>query len=89
MSEPTRLTEDEYEAQYRPLDNEDDVLTWEFDQIQDIPPNRVWTVVEGDDEGFLYVQNGLHRVNVFGYHVTEVPWPDGAEIEVTYDLREQ
>lgn len=36
-------------------------------------PGKVWTLTEGDS-GRLYVTDGWHYVNRFGYFVTEVPF---------------
>jgi hypothetical protein len=45
----------------------------------DIEPDRVWTLVDGD-EG-TYIINGYHLVNRISYFITEVPYlGDGIEI---------
>jgi len=45
----------------------------------DIEPDRVWTLVDGD-EG-TYIVNGYHLVNRISYFITEVPYlGDGVEI---------
>lgn len=40
--------------------------------VADIEPDRVWTLVEGDDG--LYIVNGYHLVNRLNYFITEVPF---------------
>ncbi len=37
------------------------------------PANRVWSIVESDDE-VLYAAAGAHVINVIGYIVTAYPW---------------
>jgi hypothetical protein len=45
----------------------------------DIEPDRVWTLVDGD-EG-TWIVNGYHLVNRISYFITEVPYlGDGIEI---------
>lgn len=41
--------------------------------------HTVWTVVDsGDgDDGNLYIEPGLHFVNVVGFQVTKEKWKDG------------
>lgn len=91
-----RITEDEFFETYRPIKNSHEPDT-SFDgcmfetygveldfvvDVNDTAPNTVWTVLDIDGE--LIITNGAHFVNRFGYLITEVPWPEGAEIEV-YD----
>ena len=40
--------------------------------IANSEPNRVWTLVEGDD-GNLYITSGYHLVNRLNYFVTKNP----------------
>ena len=44
-------------------------------------PDRVWTLVDGDDGG-LYLVNGLHFVNRIGYLVARVPLARGVSVVV-------
>jgi hypothetical protein len=38
----------------------------EFDYVKRFAPDRVWTIIDGDD-GDLYIVSGLHYVNRVGY----------------------
>ncbi len=40
--------------------------------------NRVWTIVEGDDDTLFYCA-GFHYVNRYGFIVCEVEYEDGQE----------
>ncbi len=42
--------------------------------------NRVWTIIEGDDDGKLYYEAGFHYVNRLGFLVTEKEWETGDEL---------
>ena len=77
-----------WETKYQPIKNqfsqqqegefvEDKFETYgeELDYVLSIAnsdPDRVWTLVEGDD-GNLYVTNGYHLVNRLNYFITKVP----------------
>ena len=67
------LTEDQFDEQYKSLDGPDGSMIWEHDDVKDIPLNRVWTVVDGD-EGQQCAMPGKHIVNKVGYLVTERPY---------------
>ena len=45
----------------------------------DLEPNRVWTLVDGDDG--TYIVNGYHLVNRIHYFITEIPF-EGEFLEV-------
>lgn len=46
----------------------------------DLEPDRVWTLVDGDDG--TYIINGYHLVNRISYFITEVPFTgDFLEVE--------
>jgi len=47
--------------------------------IADLEPNRVWTLVDGEDG--IYVTNGYHLVNRIGYLITAIPF-EGEFLEV-------
>lgn len=54
----------------------------------DLEPDRVWTLVDGDDG--TYIVNGYHLVNRISYFITEVPFT-GDFLEVLdqeYDMEE-
>lgn len=73
------LTEAEFDKEFMPHG-----AIYEWEQIKDVPVNRVWTVVEGDDG--LGIINGIHYVNRLGYDITEVPWVNGIDVIVECDM---
>lgn len=52
----------------------------------DLEPDRVWTLVDGDDG--TYIVNGYHLVNRIAYFITEVPNTSG-DIEILDSLYEE
>jgi hypothetical protein len=91
------LTEDEFDARYPLVPNHiNPTAGWvvgegrgclfetygkEFDYVRRFDPNRVWTLIDGDD-GEMYVVNGLHLVNRVGYLLSRDPVTDGTCIQV-------
>lgn len=53
----------------------------EFDYVRRFDPQRVWTLIEGDD-GDLYVVSGLHRINRVGHLLSRDPVPNGVTVRV-------
>lgn len=82
--QPPELNEDDFDAQYKPMDNPEGSVLWEREQILPlmdagtVTDNNVWSVVDTDDGGTAAIA-GWHIVDVFAYMVTEVPWVDGRE----------
>ena len=77
------LSEQEFSDRYRPVPNPNSDpnnpdYRHEFEDVKDLDPNKVWSVVEGDDEGG-YALAGFHVVNRLFYLVTEVSWETGLE----------
>lgn len=81
---PDTMSEDEFWGEYRPMQapdpNGEGGHMWEMRQIEffdgdEIPTNRIWTVIDGDG-GDLIASPGVHFVNRVGYVVTEKPWTD-------------
>ncbi|WP_125182837.1 hypothetical protein [Minwuia thermotolerans] len=56
----------------------------ELAHVRDTPADRVWTLVEGDDDT-LYVLSGFHFVNRLGYFIAAQPRPPHVDIEVPVD----
>lgn len=90
----TRIDEFEFERTYRPILGPDGRwrdFFWKDDAEcmaavdAAAPERRVWTLVDAD--GFTLVVSGRHFVNRLEYYITEVPWPEGEEVEV-YDLED-
>ena len=55
--------------------------------IANTEPDRVWTLVDGDD-GNLYITNGYHLVNRVNYFITKHPFR-GEFLEVPYYIFEE
>lgn len=51
---------------------------YEFDQVKDLDPKRVWTIVEGDNGDWIAAA-GFHIVNKLGYVLSIKPWETGLE----------
>ena len=53
----------------------------ELEYIKRQDPQRVWTLIDGDD-GDMYVVSGFHWVNRVGYLLSRDPIPEGTFIQV-------
>jgi hypothetical protein len=53
----------------------------EVDFVKSHPPANIWMYGSGDDGG-TYIWNGWGFVNRLGYFLTEVPCPEGVDIQV-------
>lgn len=51
---------------------------FDYADVANEPLQHVWTVVEGDDDGW-YASPGFHVVNRLGYLLTTHPWTDETE----------
>ena len=88
-----QLTEDEFETQFKPVENSEQgqgVYQDAYDEFKDSGffqfmatsyPAHIWTRIDGDD-GCLDNINGWHIVNYVDYIVTEVPWLEHHDYEV-------
>jgi len=56
----------------------------ELAHVRDTPDDRVWTLVEGDDDT-LYVLSGFHFVNRLGYFIAAEPRQAHVDIDVLVD----
>ncbi len=54
----------------------------EVKYVSDADPLYTWTYIDGDD-GATYVINGRCIVNRIGYFVTEVPWDESKDYQIT------
>jgi hypothetical protein len=95
-----KITEDEFEAKYKPrtnhLDDDAGFNGWLYETFGDEVSfvvnsireknndNHVWTVIDIDCDGELITVPGYRHVNRVGHILTEVPW-ESDEIEVKYD----
>lgn len=77
-----QLTEDEFDEQFTVVLGADGESV--RDDYQGIDPDskNLWTIVDAD--GSLYAVTGVHRVNRFGYIVTEEAWTE--DIEAVWHL---
>ena len=87
-----QLTDDEFEEQFKPVENLDQGEgTYQFDAYDSTDngflqfmainyPNHVWTRIDGED-GCIYNINGWHIVDRIDYVITEVPWLDNHDYE--------
>lgn len=87
-----KLTEDAFDAQFKPVENiEQGQGIFQFDAydskdkgffqfMAEHYPTHVWTRIDGDD-GQIYNINGWHIVNRIDYVVTEAPWLENHEYE--------
>jgi hypothetical protein len=77
-----QLTEDEFDEQFTVVPGADGESV--RDDYKGIDPDskNLWTIVDAD--GSLYAVSGVHRVNRFGYLVTEEAWTE--DIEAVWHL---
>lgn len=96
------LTEDEFEQQYILLTNNlNPTAGWGYGDsngclfetygqelafVTAADPNRVWTLVDGDD-GDMYLVSGLHFVNRVGYLISHAPIPENTSIDVRLEMQ--
>jgi hypothetical protein len=80
------MTEDQFWHHFHPVKNHLDdnaahegcmfeTYGAEIDFVRSQEPNKVWTIVEGDNDTMFFCK-GFHLVNRLGFFVTEVPWTD-------------
>ncbi len=94
MQEIKKLTEDEFDAQFTPVENHlDDNASFsgcmfetygeEVDYVFDLSKKeqRVWTIIEGDDDKIFYT-TGFHRVNRMGFLITKEVYTEEIEVEL-------
>jgi len=86
-----QLTWEEFEEKYQPITNHlvkdapydgfmFETYGEELEFVKQADPLTIWTVMEGDED--LFVGNGWHFVNRFGYILTKIPFNDEDQIEV-------
>lgn len=87
----TTLTDAEWTERFKPVQNHlnpgQGILfeTYGTDlshvlQVAKDRPGCVWTLLDAD--GRCVIGSGYHLVNRLGYHITEVPCPEGETIDV-------
>ena len=70
------MTFEEWKEKYKPFTD------FPVDWVENPNPNTVWTMKAGDN-GYEYLQSGVHYVNRIGYYETEVPYNDGEYVFIT------
>lgn len=79
-----KLSEEEFDQQFVLVNaSKSGTTNYEFDEVKDMDPRHVWSLIEGDEDDTAYALPGFHRVNNIGYTVTEKPWPH-ENIEAVY-----
>ncbi len=87
------ISDDEWQQEFKPIKNHIDTNASfngdmfetygeELDFVLAQDQNRIWTYIDGDSGDPLIV-NGYQLVNRSGYFITEVPWADEDEINVS------
>ncbi|MCB5280581.1 hypothetical protein [Arthrobacter sp. ES1] len=77
-----QLTEDQFDAQFTVVPDAGGDSVRNDHQGIDPDSKNLWTIVDAD--GSLYAVTGAHRVNRFGYIVTEEAWTE--DIEAVWHL---
>ncbi len=93
------ISEDEWFEKYKPIQNHIvgnasfDGCMFEtygdeevFVKAQD--PHYIWTYGDGDNGG-TFIWSGYHIVNRIGYFITEVPFENDDEIQITIETYEE
>lgn len=60
----------------------------ELEDVKNLHWSNVWTVVEGLD-GDLYALKGFHRINVYGFVTSDVPWTPSTKDAVWCEIPEE
>jgi len=93
------MTMEEWEATYKPIYNHIDsnasfqdesgngimfeTYGDEVEFVKQQDPNKIWLYGQGD-EG-MYIWSGWGVVNRIGYFITEVPFPEDTDIQITVE----
>jgi hypothetical protein len=86
MKVATKLTIDEWDSKYLPINNKfDDNASFngamfetygrELDYVIKQGSSHIWTLID-DSEGDLLIVNGYHLVNRIGYFITKNKWEE-------------
>lgn len=80
------MTFREWEEKYKPISVTPYALfSDDYEELKDPRrrENNLWTVIEGDDNGW-YITNDFHFVNRVGYILTEIDFEGGRDIEICW-----
>ncbi len=85
------LTYEQWEEKYKPVKNHlcdapfdgfmFETYDEELDFVREFGAKHIWTLLDGDGNS-LFIANGWHMVNRFGYFITEIPWEDGDSFDI-------
>lgn len=90
------LSEEQFHDTFNPILAESGDLL-EFDDVKDLQPEHVWTIVDGDEEhecedgefrANSYALPGFHIVNKLGYIRSDTPWPHDNIEAIYFDVRD-
>lgn len=81
------MTFEEWEEKYKPIPvaGSEALFSDDYEELKDPRrrENNLWTVIEGDDNGW-YITNDFHFVNRVGYILTEIDFEGGRDIEICW-----
>ena len=79
----------EFSEQYEPIKNIytknaecDGFLFGEIDQLENVPKERVWTLMFNPDNADMYITNGYRMINSVGWLTTRIAFIPDEVIEV-------
>ncbi len=89
------MSEDEWFEKYKPIKNNldkhasfDGYMFETYDEelafVKEQDEFNIWTYGDGDNGG-TFIWNGYHIVNRIGYFITEVPFENDDEIQITIE----
>lgn len=81
------ISEDEWVADYDPLDSPDGSLAWnDQGDVRSYHPTRIWSYCDGETGG-TYLTNG-YLIGAYAWAVTKKAWDPGDDIEVVVESDE-
>lgn len=92
MTETAELmSEDEFVDQFDTIEAPSGETLWSFSEMKaaidagTIVLAQVWTVIDGDEDGRMYVVAGVHFVNRVDFVVTDQHWSDETDQAIWFD----
>lgn len=92
------MTEDDFELEFTPVPNHFDpdsgwgrgdgpgclfgISPEELAFVKSQPANRIWTLLDGEDDDKMYLSTGFHFVNRIGYLITNEPFLEDCVITI-------
>jgi hypothetical protein len=70
-----------WEEQFKPINRPKEGCLYEtygedLDFIKAQPLNKIWTLMDDEATGIMFITNGFRLVNRLAYFITEEPWSD-------------